>query len=92
MSATDRQIERFISDLRNRLKRIDNFIGNSKGTAAAIDEDPYSWSFGTRSRFSVAIAQRMGLDDDECEKIRISINTRCGKIGIDDNVLKNLPR
>jgi HD-GYP domain-containing protein (c-di-GMP phosphodiesterase class II) len=38
---------------------------------------------------SVAIAQRMGIADDECEKIRISALLHdVGKISIDDNILK----
>jgi HD-GYP domain-containing protein (c-di-GMP phosphodiesterase class II) len=41
------------------------------------------------SRFSVAIAQRLGLDDAEVEKIRISALLHdVGKIGIDDKILK----
>ena len=38
---------------------------------------------------SVAIAQRLGIPDDECEKIRISALLHdVGKIAIDDNILK----
>lgn len=38
---------------------------------------------------SVAIAQRLGLPEEECEKIRISALLHdVGKIAIDDNILK----
>jgi len=38
---------------------------------------------------SLAIAQRLGISDDECEKIRISALLHdVGKIAIDDNILK----
>jgi HD-GYP domain-containing protein (c-di-GMP phosphodiesterase class II) len=86
------QVERFISDLQKSAEENRQlFIGTVKGLAAAIDgKDPYTRGHSERvSRFSVAIAQRMGLDDDECEKIRISALLHdVGKIGIDDNVLK----
>ena len=86
------QVERFIGDLQQSAKENrELFIGTVKGLAAAIDgKDPYTRGHSERvSRFSVAIAQRMGLNDDECEKIRISALLHdVGKIGIDDNVLK----
>ena len=86
------QIERFISDLqRSAEENRQLFIGTVKGLAAAIDgKDPYTRGHSERvSRFSVAIAQRLGLGDDEVEKIRISALLHdVGKIGIDDNVLK----
>src|SRR4030095_13056342 len=41
------------------------------------------------SRFSVAIAQRLGMNDEECEKIRLSgLLHDVGKIGIDEHILK----
>ena len=67
------------------------FIGTVKGLAAAIDgKDPYTRGHSERvSRFSMAIAQRLGLSDDEIEKIRISALLHdVGKIAIDDNILK----
>jgi HD-GYP domain-containing protein (c-di-GMP phosphodiesterase class II) len=86
------QVERFIGDLQaSAQENRELFIGTVKGLAAAIDgKDPYTRGHSERvSRFSVAIAQRMGLDDDEVEKIRISALLHdVGKIGIDDNVLK----
>ena len=86
------QVERFIRDLQASAEENRQlFIGTVKGLAAAIDgKDPYTRGHSERvSRFSVAIAQRMGLNDDEVEKIRISALLHdVGKIGIDDNILK----
>jgi len=86
------QVERFIADLQRAAE--DNrqlFVGTVKSLAAAIDgKDPYTRGHSERvSRFSVAIAQRLGLPDDEIEKIRISALLHdVGKIGIDDKILK----
>jgi HD-GYP domain-containing protein (c-di-GMP phosphodiesterase class II) len=86
------QIERFIKDLqRSADENRELFLGTVKGLAAAIDgKDPYTRGHSERvSRFSMAIAERLGLSDDECEKIRISALLHdVGKIGIDDNILK----
>ena len=86
------QVEKFIGDLQRAAE--DNrqlFVGTVKSLAAAIDgKDPYTRGHSERvSRFSVAIAQRLGLSDDETEKIRISALLHdVGKIGIDDKILK----
>lgn len=86
------QIERFIGDLQRSAE--DNrqlFIGTVKALAAAIDgKDPYTRGHSERvSRFSMAIAQRLGLSDEEVEKIRISALLHdVGKISIDDKILK----
>ena len=86
------QVEKFIGDLQQSAEaNRELFIGTVKGLAAAIDgKDPYTRGHSERvSRFSIAIAQRMGLEDDEVEKIRISALLHdVGKIGIDDSVLK----
>jgi HAMP domain-containing protein len=86
------QIERFIKDLQQSAQaNRELFIGTVKGLAAAIDgKDPYTRGHSERvSRFSIAIAQRLGLTDDEVEKIRISALLHdVGKIGIDDSILK----
>jgi HD-GYP domain-containing protein (c-di-GMP phosphodiesterase class II) len=86
------QIESFIGDLqRSSTENRELFLGTVKALAAAIDgKDPYTRGHSERvSRFSVAIAQRLGLPDDEVEKIRISALLHdVGKIGIDDNILK----
>ncbi|HEY0004032.1 MAG TPA: HD domain-containing phosphohydrolase [Pyrinomonadaceae bacterium] len=86
------QLEHFIEDLqRSAHENRELFIGTVKGLAAAIDgKDPYTRGHSERvARFSVAIAQRLGLADEEVEKIRISALLHdVGKIGIDDNILK----
>ncbi|MFN2493499.1 MAG: HD domain-containing phosphohydrolase [Pyrinomonadaceae bacterium] len=86
------QVEHYIKDLqRSAAENRELFLGTVKGLAAAIDgKDPYTRGHSERvSRISVAIAQRMGLSDDECEKIRISALLHdVGKIAIDDNILK----
>jgi len=88
---TDR-IESFILDLqRSADENRQLFLGTVKALAAAIDgKDPYTRGHSERvSRVSIAIAQRLGLPDDECEKIRISALLHdVGKIGIDDKILK----
>lgn len=86
------QIERFIQDLqRSATENRELFLGTVKALAAAIDgKDPYTRGHSERvSRVSMAIAQRLGLSDEECEKIRVSALLHdVGKIGIDDKVLK----
>ena len=86
------QIEHFISDLqRSAEENRQLFIGTVKALAAAIDgKDPYTRGHSERvSRFSMAMAQRLGLSDDEVEKIRISALLHdVGKIAIDDKILK----
>lgn len=85
-------LESYISDLqRSATENRELFLGTVKSLAAAIDgKDPYTRGHSERvSRISVAIAQRMGLADDECEKIRISALLHdVGKIAIDDSILK----
>lgn len=86
------QLETYIRDLqRSAAENRELFLGTVKGLAAAIDgKDPYTRGHSERvSRLSVAIAQRLGLPEDECEKIRISALLHdVGKIAIDDNILK----
>ena len=86
------QIESFIGDLqRSSEENRQLFIGTVKALAAAIDgKDPYTRGHSERvSRFSMAIAQRLDLPDDEVEKIRISALLHdVGKISIDDKILK----
>ena len=86
------QVEHFISDLqRSAEENRQLFIGTVKALAAAIDgKDPYTRGHSERvSRFSMAIAQRLGLSDEEIEKIRISALLHdVGKIAIDDKILK----
>jgi HD-GYP domain-containing protein (c-di-GMP phosphodiesterase class II) len=86
------QIERFVGDLqRSADENHELFLGTVKALAAAIDgKDPYTRGHSERvSRFSVAIAQGLGLPDNEIEQIRISALLHdVGKISIDDRVLK----
>jgi putative nucleotidyltransferase with HDIG domain len=86
------QVERYISDLqRSADENRELFLGTVKSLAAAIDgKDPYTRGHSERvSRMSMAIAQRLELSDEECEKIRISALLHdVGKIAIDDNILK----
>src|SRR5688572_25147950 len=86
------QIEHFILDLqRSAEENRQLFIGTVKALAAAIDgKDPYTRGHSERvSRFSMAMAQRLGLSDEEVEKIRISALLHdVGKIAIDDKILK----
>jgi HD-GYP domain-containing protein (c-di-GMP phosphodiesterase class II) len=86
------QIERFVGDLqRSVYENHELFLGTVKALAAAIDgKDPYTRGHSERvSRFSVAVAQGLGLPDDEIEQIRISALLHdVGKISIDDRVLK----
>ncbi len=67
------------------------FVGTVKALAAAIDgKDRYTRGHSERvSRVSVAIGQRLGLDEAELEKLRISsLLHDVGKIAIDDSILK----
>ncbi|MDQ3668598.1 MAG: HD domain-containing protein [Acidobacteriota bacterium] len=86
------QLERFIQDLQfSAEENRQLFLGTVKALAAAIDgKDPYTRGHSERvSRVSVAIAQRLDLPEDECEKIRVSALLHdVGKIGIDDSILK----
>ncbi len=85
-------LEEHISDLAKAAE--DNrqlFIGTVKALAAAIDgKDRYTRGHSERvSRVSVAIGQRMGMNDEDLEKLRISsLLHDVGKIAIDDAILK----
>lgn len=86
------QVQKFIEDLQHAAdENRALFLGTVKALAAAIDgKDPYTRGHSERvARFSCAIAQGLGMDDDEVEKIRLSALLHdVGKIGIDDNILK----
>jgi HD-GYP domain-containing protein (c-di-GMP phosphodiesterase class II) len=67
------------------------FVGTVKALAAAIDgKDHYTRGHSERvSRVSVAIGQRLGMNADELETLRISALLHdVGKIAIDDSILK----
>jgi HD-GYP domain-containing protein (c-di-GMP phosphodiesterase class II) len=86
------QLERFIQDLqRSAEENRELFLGTVRALAAAIDgKDPYTRGHSERvSRFSVAIAEGLGLSETETEGIRISALLHdIGKIAIDDRILK----
>ena len=86
------QLETYVQDLqRSAEANRELFLGTVKALAAAIDgKDPYTRGHSERvSRFSVAIAEGLGLAAEEIEKIRISALLHdVGKIGIDDRILK----
>jgi HD-GYP domain-containing protein (c-di-GMP phosphodiesterase class II) len=67
------------------------FVGSVKALAAAIDgKDRYTRGHSERvCRVSVAIGQRLGMEPEELEKLRISALLHdIGKIAIDDSILK----
>jgi HD-GYP domain-containing protein (c-di-GMP phosphodiesterase class II) len=67
------------------------FVGTVKALAAAIDgKDRYTRGHSERvSRVSVAIGQRLGMNEQELETLRISsLLHDVGKIAIDDSILK----
>ncbi|HEX8072423.1 MAG TPA: HD domain-containing phosphohydrolase [Pyrinomonadaceae bacterium] len=86
------QLEHYIEDLRRAAEENRAlFLGTVKALAAAIDgKDPYTRGHSERvARFSIAIAERMNLPDDEIEKLRVSALLHdVGKIAIDDKILK----
>jgi len=88
---TDR-IEQYVQDLQHSAdENHELFLGTVKALAAAIDgKDPYTRGHSERvSRFSVATAEGLGLNEDEIEKIRVSALLHdIGKIAIDDRILK----
>jgi putative nucleotidyltransferase with HDIG domain len=85
-----------IEDYIEQLKRAaqenrELFMGTIRMVSAAIDEkDPYTQGHSGRvSKYSVLIAEELGLTDQEIDQVRISALLHdVGKIGIDDRVLK----
>lgn len=86
------KLEEHIASLAKAAKENhDLFVGTVKALAAAIDgKDRYTRGHSERvSRVSVAIGQRLGLDEAELETLRISALLHdIGKIAIDDAILK----
>ncbi|MBL8149122.1 MAG: HD domain-containing protein [Blastocatellia bacterium] len=86
------RIQQYINELRRAAE--DNrmlFIGSVRALAEAIDgKDTYTRGHSERvMKYSVLIAQHMGLSDEEIEDIRIAgVLHDVGKIGIDDKILK----
>ena len=67
------------------------FVGTVKALAAAIDgKDKYTRGHSERvSRISVAIGRRLGMPEEELEKLKMSALLHdVGKIAIDDAILK----
>src|SRR2546425_204618 len=85
-------IEQFIDKLKRAAdQNHELFLGSIRMLAAAIDEkDPYTRGHSGRvAKYSVIIAEQLGLPAAELEKIRISALLHdVGKIGVDDRVLK----
>ncbi len=85
-------IEEFVDQLKMAAEENHElFLGSIRMLAAAIDEkDPYTRGHSGRvAKYSIIIAQQLGLNADELEKIRISALLHdVGKIGVDDRVLK----
>ena len=85
-------IEEFVEQLKQAAdQNHELFLGSIRMLAAAIDEkDPYTRGHSGRvAKYSILIAQQLGLQSAELEKIRISALLHdVGKIGVDDRVLK----
>ncbi|QQS41893.1 MAG: HD domain-containing protein [Acidobacteriota bacterium] len=86
------ELEDYIAKLARAAKENrELFVGTVKALAAAIDgKDRYTRGHSERvSRVSVAIGQRLGMEEEELETLRISALLHdVGKIGIDDAILK----
>src|ERR1700733_1003082 len=85
-------IEEYIEKLKESAEvNRELFLGSIRMLAAAIDEkDPYTRGHSGRvAKYSVIVAQQLGLNATELDKIRISALLHdVGKIGVDDRVLK----
>jgi HD-GYP domain-containing protein (c-di-GMP phosphodiesterase class II) len=85
-------LEQFVGDLKNAAQENRTlFLNSIQMLAGAVDEkDPYTRGHSDRvTRYSVLIAQEMGLKEEDVDKIRISAQLHdVGKIGIEDRILK----
>lgn len=90
-SMTD-DLERFVSDLKKAAEENRTlFLSSIQMLAGAVDEkDPYTRGHSDRvTRYSMLIANELGLRQEDIEKIRISAQLHdVGKIGIEDRILK----
>lgn len=90
-SMTD-DLERYVADLNKKAQENrELFLSSIQMLAGAVDEkDPYTRGHSDRvTRYSVLIAQEMGLAEDTIDRIRISAQLHdVGKIGIEDRILK----
>jgi HD-GYP domain-containing protein (c-di-GMP phosphodiesterase class II) len=85
-------LEQFVQDLKRAAEENKNlFMGSIQMLAGAVDEkDPYTRGHSDRvTKYSLMIAQEMGLDAGFLEILRISAQLHdVGKIGIEDRILK----
>jgi len=86
------ELEHFVQDLKRAAdENLALFMGSIQMLAGAVDEkDPYTRGHSDRvTRYSLMIAQEMGLDPGFLETVRISAQLHdVGKIGIEDRILK----
>jgi HD-GYP domain-containing protein (c-di-GMP phosphodiesterase class II) len=86
------ELEQFVEDLRRAADENKNlFMGSIQMLAGAVDEkDPYTRGHSDRvTKYSMLIANEMGLDPGFLEILRISAQLHdVGKIGIEDRILK----
>jgi HD-GYP domain-containing protein (c-di-GMP phosphodiesterase class II) len=86
------ELEHFVLDLKRAAEENRAlFMGSIQMLAGAVDEkDPYTRGHSDRvTRYSMMIAQEMGLGEEFIETVRISAQLHdVGKIGIEDRILK----
>ncbi len=86
------ELEQFVQDLKRAADENKNlFMGSIQMLAGAVDEkDPYTRGHSDRvTKYSLLIAQEMGLDAGFLEILRVSAQLHdVGKIGIEDRILK----
>lgn len=86
------EIEHYVNDLKVAVaKNRELFLGSIRLLAQAVDmKDPYTRGHSDRvTRYSVGIARRLNLSEEEVETVRIAAQLHdVGKIGIDDRILK----
>ncbi len=85
-------VEHYVAELKHAAEQNHElFLGSIHVLAQAVDEkDPYTRGHSDRvTRYSVAIARRLGLPIADVERVRIGAQLHdVGKIGIDDRILK----
>ncbi|MGO9403769.1 MAG: HD domain-containing phosphohydrolase [Terriglobales bacterium] len=86
------ELEQFVEDLKRAADENKAlFMGSIQMLAGAVDEkDPYTRGHSDRvTKYSLMIAEEMGLDPGFLEILRISAQLHdVGKIGIEDRILK----
>jgi HD-GYP domain-containing protein (c-di-GMP phosphodiesterase class II) len=86
------ELEQFVEDLKRAADENKAlFMGSIQMLAGAVDEkDPYTRGHSDRvTKYSLMIAEEMGLDPEFLEILRISAQLHdVGKIGIEDRILK----